>query len=88
MLRIFLSIKKLKCFSRATEKSEAIACARRCQSSRSTGWWTRKEQLEKMESKGGGEAQGVPDPPKKEMCFFGAAPDVDVLDVLLEVVLS
>jgi hypothetical protein len=27
----------------ATEKSEAIACARRCWSSRLTRWWTRKE---------------------------------------------
>jgi hypothetical protein len=27
----------------ATEKSEAIACARRCRSSRLTRWWTQKE---------------------------------------------
>jgi hypothetical protein len=27
----------------ATEKSEAIACARRCRSSRLAGWWTQKE---------------------------------------------
>jgi hypothetical protein len=26
----------------ATEKSEAIACARRCRSSRLTGWWFQK----------------------------------------------
>jgi hypothetical protein len=26
----------------ATEKSEAIACARRCRSSRLTRWWTQK----------------------------------------------
>jgi hypothetical protein len=26
-----------------TEKSEAIACARRCWSSQLTGWWTKKE---------------------------------------------
>jgi hypothetical protein len=26
-----------------TEKSEAIACARRCRSSPLTGWWIQKE---------------------------------------------
>jgi hypothetical protein len=31
------------------DKLEAIACARRCQSSRLTGWRTRKELSEKME---------------------------------------
>jgi hypothetical protein len=31
----------------ATEKSEAIACARRCRSSRLTRWWTQKESSEK-----------------------------------------
>jgi hypothetical protein len=30
-----------------TVKSEAIACARRCWSSRLTGWWTRKEKQKK-----------------------------------------
>jgi hypothetical protein len=30
----------------ATEKSEAIACARRCWSSRLTRWWTQKDQSE------------------------------------------
>jgi hypothetical protein len=33
----------------ATEKSEAIACARRCRSHRLAGWWTQKEYSEKME---------------------------------------
>jgi hypothetical protein len=28
-------------YSHVTLKSEAIACARRCRSSRWTGWWTR-----------------------------------------------
>jgi hypothetical protein len=49
-------------------KSEAIESARRCWSSRLTGWWTRKEKLEKMEGQGGGKAQGVTAPhphPKK-----------------------
>jgi hypothetical protein len=45
-------------------QSEAIACARRCRSSRLTGWWTRKEESEKMEGQGGGKAQGVADPKK------------------------
>jgi hypothetical protein len=39
------------------EKSEAIACARRCRSSWLTAWWTRKELLEKMEGQEEGEAQ-------------------------------
>jgi hypothetical protein len=45
-------------------KSKAIACAKRCQSSRLTGCWAREEQSEKMEGQGGGEAQGVADPKK------------------------
>jgi hypothetical protein len=28
-----------------------------------TGWWTIKESSEKMEGRGGGDAQGVADPP-------------------------
>jgi hypothetical protein len=32
----------------ATEKSEAIACARRCQSSWLIRWWAKKNNLEKM----------------------------------------
>jgi hypothetical protein len=43
---------------------QTIACARRCRSSWLTGWWTQKEQAEKMEGQGGGEAQGVADPKK------------------------
>jgi hypothetical protein len=31
----------------ATEKSEAIACARRCRSSRLTRWWTKKNNRKK-----------------------------------------
>jgi hypothetical protein len=46
-----------------TEKSEAIA--RRCRSSRLTGWWTQKELSERMEGQGGGEAQGVADQKNK-----------------------
>jgi hypothetical protein len=42
-----------------TEKSEAIACARRWGSSRLTGWWTRKEKSETMEGRGGVDAKGV-----------------------------
>jgi hypothetical protein len=43
----------------ATEKSEAIACANRCQ----TVWRTRKESLEKWRARGGrGEALGVDEP--------------------------
>jgi hypothetical protein len=34
-----------------------------------TEWWTRKELYEKMEGRGGGEAQGVADP-KKSICPF------------------
>jgi hypothetical protein len=48
-----------------TEKSEAIAHARRCRSSRLTRWWTQKRIIRKMEGRGGEEAQGVADPPKK-----------------------
>jgi hypothetical protein len=55
----------------ATEKLEAIACARRCRSSRLTRWWTQKEQSEKMEGQGGVEAQGVADPKK---CLYSIAP--------------
>jgi hypothetical protein len=36
----------------ATERSEAIACARRYRSSRLTGLWTQKELSEKMEGRG------------------------------------
>jgi hypothetical protein len=42
-----------------TEKSEAIAFARRCRSSQLTGWGIQKEQSEKIEGQEGGEAQGV-----------------------------
>jgi hypothetical protein len=45
-----------------TEKLEA-----RCRSSRLTGWWTQKEQWEKMEGRREGDAQGVADPPKMYM---------------------
>jgi hypothetical protein len=31
----------------AIEKSEAIACARRCRSSRLTGWWIQKNNRKK-----------------------------------------
>jgi hypothetical protein len=31
----------------ATEKSEAIACARRCRSSQLTRWWTQKNNQKK-----------------------------------------
>jgi hypothetical protein len=35
---------------RATEKSEAIACARRCRSSRLTRWWTKKNNRKKWKA--------------------------------------
>jgi hypothetical protein len=56
----------LKEYSHATGKSEAIAFARRCRSSQLKGWWTRKK-IGKMEVRGGGEAQGVADPPKSAL---------------------
>jgi hypothetical protein len=46
-------------YCHATGKSEAIECARRCHSTWLTEWRTGKEQSEKMEGQGGGEAQGV-----------------------------
>jgi hypothetical protein len=33
----------------ATEKSEAIACAKRCRSSRLARWWTRKWRAKEVE---------------------------------------
>jgi hypothetical protein len=56
-----------------TEKSEAIVCARRCRSSRLTGWWIQKRTRGgKMEGRGGGgEAQGVAPPPQKKKSFSG-----------------
>jgi hypothetical protein len=35
---------KLHLIRHATVKSEAIACARRCRSSRLTGWWKKNNQ--------------------------------------------
>jgi hypothetical protein len=58
----------------ATEKSGAIACARSCRSSWLTGWWTRKEQLEKIKGQGGGEAQ------KKKLTARSADPHVGRVD--------
>jgi hypothetical protein len=46
----------------ATEKSEAIARARRCRSSWLTRRRTKKNNWEKTEDRGGGKAQGVADP--------------------------
>jgi hypothetical protein len=51
-----------KSWSLPIEKSEAIARARRGQSSWLTWLWTQKEYSEKMEDQGGGEAHGVADP--------------------------
>jgi hypothetical protein len=52
----------------ATEKSEAIACTRRCRSFQLTGWWRVVDPKgiigAKMEGRGGGGAQGVADPQK------------------------
>jgi hypothetical protein len=48
----------------ATEKSEAIACARSCWSSQLTGWWTQKEKLEKWWERHKGPL--TPPPPKKK----------------------
>jgi hypothetical protein len=42
----------------------SFACARRCRSSWLTGWWIRNRIIWKIEGRGGGEAQGVTDPPK------------------------
>jgi hypothetical protein len=53
-----------------TEKSEVIACARRFRSSRYQGGGS-KRIIGKMEGRGGGEAQGVADPPPpKKKDFF------------------
>jgi hypothetical protein len=52
----------------ATEKSEAIACARRCRSSRLTRWWTQKEYSEKWRAEEEEERHKgslTPPPPKK-----------------------
>jgi hypothetical protein len=49
--------------------SLCVACARRCRSSRLAGWWTQKELSEKMEDQGGGETQGVADPPKTTLAY-------------------
>jgi hypothetical protein len=52
-------------------RSQRPLHARRCRSSRLTRWWTKKNNLKKMEGQGGGEAQGVADPQKK-IFFWGA----------------
>jgi hypothetical protein len=51
-------------FPQITAPLEAIACARSCRSSRLTRWWTQNRIIGIMEGQGGGEAQGVADPPK------------------------
>jgi hypothetical protein len=48
----------------ATEKSEDIACARRCRSSRLKQGGGHKKNKRKKEGLGGGEAQEVADPEK------------------------
>jgi hypothetical protein len=70
----------------ATEKSEAIACARRCRPSRLTRWWTKKNNWKKMEGRGGGKAQGVADtpPPKKVVLNFDHHPKVRSFGVQLQ----
>jgi hypothetical protein len=52
---------------------EAIACARRCRSSRLTGWWTRKEQSEKWRAEEEEKHEGSLTP--KNVQFAGCFPD-------------
>jgi hypothetical protein len=52
---------------RATEKSEtseAIACARRCRSSRLTRWWTQKNNVKKWRAEEAERHKGFADPTK------------------------
>jgi hypothetical protein len=52
----------------ATEKSEAIACARRCRSSRLTRWWTKKNNRKKWRAEEEERHKGsLTPPPKKKM---------------------
>jgi hypothetical protein len=44
-----------------TDKSEAIARTRKCQSSQLKAGWTQKENLENLHGQGGGRALGVAD---------------------------
>jgi hypothetical protein len=50
----------------ATDKSEAIVCARRCRSSRLTRWWTEKNNREKWRAEEGERHKGslTPKPTK------------------------
>jgi hypothetical protein len=48
--------------SHVTEKSEAVACARRCRSSQLTGWWTPKEESEKYRAEVEERHKGSPTP--------------------------
>jgi hypothetical protein len=45
----------------ATAKSEAIACARRCQSSLLTRWWTKKNNCKKWRDEEEGRHKGFSD---------------------------
>jgi hypothetical protein len=55
----------------ATEKSQAIACARRCRSSRLTGWLTWKEFSKKWMAKEEERHKGLQTPPPNKKRRFG-----------------
>jgi hypothetical protein len=51
----------------ATEKSETIACARRCQSSQLTRWWTKKNNRKKWRAEEEERLMGSLNQKKKEL---------------------
>jgi hypothetical protein len=53
-------------FCHATEKFEAISCARRCRSSRLTRWWTQNNNLKKWRAEEEERHKGLVTPQKCE----------------------